>query len=43
MKVFVTGIAGQVGYDVAKELKKRGHLVVESDIHHRCTEETNHR
>ena len=32
MKVFVTGIAGQLGHDVVKELQKRGHLPVGSDI-----------
>ena len=32
MKVFVTGIAGQLGHDVVKELHKRGHQPVGSDI-----------
>ena len=32
MKVFVTGVAGQLGYDVMNELKKRGHEAVGSDI-----------
>lgn len=32
MKVFVTGVAGQLGYDVVNELIKRGHTVVGSDI-----------
>ena len=32
MKVFVTGIAGQLGHDVVKELQKRGHQPVGSDI-----------
>ena len=32
MKVFVTGVGGQLGYDVLKELKKRGHECVGSDI-----------
>ncbi len=32
MKVFVTGVCGQLGFDVAKELKKRGHIVIGSDI-----------
>lgn len=32
MKVFVTGVAGQLGYDVVNELKKRGHVVVGSDV-----------
>ncbi|MGN0455474.1 MAG: dTDP-4-dehydrorhamnose reductase [Acutalibacteraceae bacterium] len=32
MKVFVTGVAGQLGYDVVNELIKRGHTAVGSDI-----------
>ena len=32
MKVFVTGVGGQLGYDVMNELKKRGHESVGSDI-----------
>ncbi len=32
MKVFVTGVGGQLGYDVMNELKKRGHAGVGSDI-----------
>jgi len=32
MKVFVTGVGGQLGYDVVNELIKRGHDVVGSDI-----------
>ncbi len=32
MKVFVTGVAGQLGYDAVNELKKRGHSVVGSDV-----------
>ncbi len=32
MKVFVTGVGGQLGYDVLKELKKRGHECMGSDI-----------
>jgi len=32
MKVFVTGVAGQLGYDVMNELAKRGHDAVGSDI-----------
>lgn len=31
MKVLVTGVSGQLGYDVAKELKKRGHEVKGTD------------
>lgn len=32
MKVFVTGVGGQLGYDVVNELKKRGYEAVGSDI-----------
>ena len=32
MKVFVTGVGGQLGHDVMNELKKRGHAGVGSDI-----------
>lgn len=32
MKVFVTGVAGQLGHDVMNELKKRGHEGVGSDV-----------
>ncbi len=32
MKVFVTGVSGQLGYDVVKELLGRGYDVVGSDI-----------
>ena len=32
MKVFVTGVAGQLGHDVMNELKKRGHEGIGSDI-----------
>ena len=32
MKVFVTGVGGQLGYDVACELLRRGHVVVGSDV-----------
>lgn len=32
MKVFVTGVGGQLGYDVMNELAKRGHMCVGSDI-----------
>ena len=32
MKVFVTGVGGQLGYDVMNELKKRGYDAVGSDI-----------
>lgn len=37
MKVFVTGVCGQLGYDVMKELKKRGNQLMGSDI---CPEPT---
>lgn len=32
MKVFVTGVGGQLGHDVMNELYKRGHLAIGSDI-----------
>ena len=32
MKILVTGAKGQLGSDVASELKKRGHDVVAADI-----------
>ncbi len=32
MKVFVTGIKGQLGHDVMAELKKRGHEAIGTDI-----------
>lgn len=32
MKVFVTGVGGQLGFDVMNELKKRGHEAIGSDI-----------
>ena len=32
MKLFVTGVSGQLGYDVVNQALKRGHEVVESDI-----------
>lgn len=32
MKVFVTGVGGQLGHDVMNELQKRGHEAVGSDI-----------
>lgn len=32
MKVFVTGVGGQLGYDVVNELKKRGFTALGSDI-----------
>lgn len=32
MKVLVTGVKGQLGYDIVKELERRGHIVVGVDI-----------
>lgn len=32
MKVFVTGVGGQLGYNVMNELAKRGHKAIGSDI-----------
>lgn len=32
MKVLVTGVKGQLGYDVANELEKRGHEAVGTDV-----------
>ena len=32
MKVLVTGVKGQLGFDVVKELKKRGYDAVGVDI-----------
>lgn len=32
MKVLVTGVAGQLGYDVVNELEKRGHTAIGVDI-----------
>lgn len=32
MRVFVTGVAGQLGHDVVNELKKRGHVAIGSDV-----------
>ena len=32
MKILVTGVAGQLGYDVVRELMKRGHDAIGSDI-----------
>ena len=32
MKVFVTGVAGQLGHDVVNELARRGHNCIGSDI-----------
>lgn len=32
MKVLVTGVYGQLGYDVVKELEKRGHTAIGTDV-----------
>ena len=32
MKVLVTGVKGQLGFDVVNELKKRGHTAIGVDI-----------
>lgn len=32
MKVLVTGVKGQLGYDVVKELEKRGHVAIGTDV-----------
>ena len=32
MKIFVTGVGGQLGYDVMNELKCRDHEAIGSDI-----------
>ena len=32
MRVFVTGVGGQLGHDVMNELHKRGHEGIGSDI-----------
>lgn len=32
MKIFVTGVGGQLGHDVMNELKKRGHEAIGSDV-----------
>ena len=37
MKIFVTGVCGQLGFDVVNELKKRGFEAVGSDIHDEAT------
>lgn len=33
MRVLVTGVAGQLGYDVINELNKKGHEAIGTDIH----------
>lgn len=42
MRVFVTGVAGQLGHDVMKELSKRGHTGIGSDIVPTCAEFSNY-
>ena len=32
MKVLVTGVKGQLGFDVVKELEKRGHVAIGTDV-----------
>lgn len=32
MKVLVTGVKGQLGFDVVNELNKRGHVAVGLDV-----------
>ncbi|MEG2286231.1 MAG: sugar nucleotide-binding protein, partial [Eubacterium sp.] len=32
MKVLVTGVKGQLGFDVSNELEKRGHIAVGVDV-----------
>ena len=32
MKVLVTGVKGQLGYDVVNELEKRGHTAIGTDV-----------
>ena len=32
MKVLVTGVGGQLGFDVMNELAKKGHIGIGSDI-----------
>ena len=34
MRIFVTGVGGQLGHDVMNELAKRGYEGVGSDIDH---------
>lgn len=36
MTIFVTGTAGQLGYDVMRELYRRSHTAVASDLAERC-------
>ena len=36
MRVFVTGVGGQLGHDVMNELKSRGHVAIGSDVQGDC-------
>jgi dTDP-4-dehydrorhamnose reductase len=36
MRIFVTGVGGQLGFDVMQELQKRGYECVGSDILSAC-------
>ena len=38
MRVFVTGVGGQLGYDMMRELLRRGHEGVGSDLAPECGE-----
>ena len=40
MKVFVTGVAGQLGHDVMNELNRRGHVAIGSDVVEKNAEES---
>lgn len=40
MKFFVTGVNGQLGYDVMNELIKRGYEAIGSDIQDKCNDES---
>ena len=35
MRILVTGVKGQLGYDVVNELKKRGHTPIGVDVEDR--------
>lgn len=35
MRIFVTGVAGQLGHDVMNEIYKKGHFGIGSDIHNK--------